>query len=596
MSEKVEKAKQILKETENNLKIDYPHQRGRKFNEASELYEKAGKDKKAKQLRWEAQIFYTDINDEQEPNSQGERFTTLQKLVENFSSEAFEYLKKRAQETQNPIQKARFNDFLWDSETGKAYMYAERAVKAYLECIPIYLENEQYIRMNDALLRSATLSNHLNNNELQQKTVKVGFNCLETFISDNQYGKIINPIQAILRLENQLEQEDLKKIAKYVEEGADYLRENKDYMPQRMLLEILIDVEKLLERDKKVKKLQKKVVDSFLKEAKAKQGDEQSNPGVAAFFIQDALSAAQKFQLSNRIPELKKKARKANKKLAKNMPKVSVEGKLPNETIDQYTDDLLDKPINKALETIARDNFLVFDYEKSKQQSDKLNEDFVSRQILPPNYIGKSGTFSTPLSEDKKEDALAMRDFCRSIQLQGLLLMRMFSRLQDEGDLDKESMKEYLSKWELMTSTDFTFIKRGIESYFEEDYVSAIHILVPRIENIIRHLFELNDYDTSHFQRNYKGEITWMSEKTLNQLFGEPGEGDKKARSLFGEQLYYYFYAILLSNRCFNLRNDVAHGFLKPKVCNKNVANLVIHLLLLLTGFGTEPIENSDKK
>lgn len=596
MSKKIEKAKEILEGTEDNLKIDYPHKRGRKLGKASKLFKEAGKDKKARQLDWEAQIFYAPTDDEQESSSQGERFTTLQKLIENLPSKAFDYLKERSQETKNPIHKARFNDFLWDSEADQAYIYAERAVKAYLDCVPIYLENEQYIRMNDALLRSATLSNHLNNNELQRKTIKVSFNCLETFIGKNQYGKTINPIKAILKLENQLKEEDLKKIAKYAENGADYLRENNDYMAQRMLLNILIKVEKLLENEEKTRRFQEKIVDSFLKEANAKKEDEQYNPGVAATFIQDALGAAQKFQLSDRIPTLKKKVRKANKNLAKKLPKVSVEGELPTESIDQYTKELLDKPIEEALDTIAKDNFLVFDYETSKQGSDELNEDFVNRQLLSRNYVGKTGTFSKPLSEDEKEDILAMRDFCRNIQIQGLLLMRMFSRLQDEGEFDKESMKEFLSKWELMTPTDFTFLKHGIESYFERDYISTIHILVPRIENLIRHLFELNNYDTSHFQRNYKGEITWMSEKTLNQLFGEPGDGDEEAKALFGEQLYHYFYAILLSKNCFNLRNDVAHGFLKPQLCNKNIAGLVIHLLLLLTRFEIEPIENTDKE
>ena len=62
-------------------------------------------------------------------------------IDKHFDKKVIEYYKKRAIVTNNPILKARYSDVVW--VVGKREInFAKIAIRAYLDCCPIYYENE----------------------------------------------------------------------------------------------------------------------------------------------------------------------------------------------------------------------------------------------------------------------------------------------------------------------------------------------------------------------------------------------------------------------------------------------------------------------
>ena len=106
---------------------------------------------------------------------------------------------------------------------------------------------------------------------------------------------------------------------------------------------------------------------------------------------------------------------------------------------------------------------------------------------------------------------------------------------------------------------------------------SAIHVLVPQIEHALRVFLGLLGVPTNAPKRGSRGT---MEAKTLGIILREPA-----VRSVLGEDLTLYFQTFLVEARGLNVRNDVSHGLLDSEAFQAQIADRVIHCLLVLGVF-----------
>lgn len=92
---------------------------------------------------------------------------------------------------------------------------------------------------------------------------------------------------------------------------------------------------------------------------------------------------------------------------------------------------------------------------------------------------------------------------------------------------------------------------KGLYAGFNDDFVGALHILAPQLENIVRS-FLRKDIDT--FYITSEGN---QAEKALGKLLEEP-----KAKEIFGQNWVYSLDAIFCDPKGPNLRNKIAHGLI----------------------------------
>ena len=143
-------AKDFINEVESDIRnFRWGRQRADKFVEALKIYKESGDTLNTQKMDFEAYLFYNG-GVFPDPNS--------------IPDEALDYYEKRAEETKNPIHKARYCDIIWEKR--KKHLFARNAIDAYLECIPIYLENDWQSEMADCFQRSAELALSLNDDEL----------------------------------------------------------------------------------------------------------------------------------------------------------------------------------------------------------------------------------------------------------------------------------------------------------------------------------------------------------------------------------------------------------------------------------------------
>ena len=109
-----------------------------------------------------------------------------------------------------------------------------------------------------------------------------------------------------------------------------------------------------------------------------------------------------------------------------------------------------------------------------------------------------------------------------------------------------------------------------MQAYFEKNYVAAIHILIPQIEEAARNLIELNSLSIYKNTR-YGGIMVKTFDEILNDII---------MTDVLPIDLCYYLRILYTDPRGWNLRNQFCHGFYPAGLVNYATADRVLHSLL----------------
>lgn len=120
------------------------------------------------------------------------------------------------------------------------------------------------------------------------------------------------------------------------------------------------------------------------------------------------------------------------------------------------------------------------------------------------------------------------------------------------------------------------FIQRGLRRYYAGDYISALHVLIPQLEDVIRHMLPALGVATTSSEQGVE------REKPLEVVFDRDRER-ARLRQALGEDLWYTLRVALIDKWGWNLRNQIAHGLVSEEECNEVRAAAIVLLLLNVT-------------
>lgn len=113
----------------------------------------------------------------------------------------------------------------------------------------------------------------------------------------------------------------------------------------------------------------------------------------------------------------------------------------------------------------------------------------------------------------------------------------------------------------------------GFAAYANGDYVKAIHVLIPQVENTLRELLKFLDIPTTKNDADGGFEL-----KNMNDVLH-----DETVRNTLDERLWTFLKVLYTDKRGFNLRNKVMHGMAETSELNQSNAALVLQSIMLLT-------------
>lgn len=551
-----------------------------------EKYEKSGDREKLEDARKEILIFDLSTH-----NSPKRRFDSMMSrttdkgeewkypdLEKHFPKETIEYYKNRAAVTKNPILKSRYSDVIW--ELDKDINYARLAVRAYLDCCPIYFTNEWDHELADSLDRAITIASMINDQSLIDESLKKHYELIKQLIEKRRFRYLLEIIESILNRERKIsDQIDYEYLISIIEDAITYYAQNipDSFHLQRSFMEILVKIWQIRKNQDEWWKIKVRIGESFIEEAEWKKVNYPSGNMVAAHFYEKATQVYISLGgFPKKVEELKTKIQEANEAALKTEYKtISTDVKVPRKRIDEYLKMYKGRETTGVFQIMSLDKNLIPSYSRSKEEAIEHAKKFVVKHIFPVAIMKENICVKRVSEEDEKLEYSTIKNFQMSYRMSAhMLLNEIFALLEKEHPKYIESLIQYLSSSGIIDNERIEIIKHGLRAFENKEYVASIHILVFQIEGILRDLLGKLGLPTFSYRNNE------MRERILSDILATLSQIEGMDKD------FLKFIEIYLCDiRGDNYRNDIAHGLLSLGAFTKENALLLLLILIKLASY-----------
>ncbi len=315
----------------------------------------------------------------------------------------------------------------------------------------------------------------------------------------------------------------------------------------------------------KLNKMKKEAIDA----------EEKGSYFEASILYKKLLGEANKQNNSEVIIEAKGKMIEMNKLSKNEFKEIEVKQEISNERIDEGIKRIIGDS-NNLEEILYRIGHHPYLYPNKKQIENSTVLPLTS--IIASNHLISTDNHALGGNDQKYIWYLENYGMNQGMIIQ-IYMVRIFKKLEEEYDMNFESLKSYIEKKKVFSPEDFTFIEDGLRLFFDGNYCASMHILVPRFERCFVELSKSLGINIISLKRPKKGtDDVVTSDITLSVELLRKEEFINVWSEDFCENIIYVFYERL----GYGLRHKIAHGTIAMSECNKTTCELVIYFYLVL--------------
>jgi len=310
------------------------------------------------------------------------------------------------------------------------------------------------------------------------------------------------------------------------------------------------------------------------------EADERSGHLVAGNFLESAIQTLRK------IPNDQREARGVDAHIARLLKRLAESGKSAVKGMTRFStgsidiSDLVADSEQRVSGKKALEALLTFAHLAPSVKVEKLADDarrlmkehplsslFASTHYGPDgrvvaktpsgDFSGESGEFSAQLAAKMLRHFMLHTEVTCSGQIYPALLV-----IRQEHHLTRADLEQLLAQSPIIPPGRVEQFARGLWAGFEHDFATAIYLLAPQIEHLVRwHLKQAGAKTTTLDADGIENEIG------LSSLVDSPS-----IDQVFGEDLLFELRALFCNPLGPNFRNQVAHGLLSQGECSSSPA------------------------
>ena len=190
-------------------------------------------------------------------------------------------------------------------------------------------------------------------------------------------------------------------------------------------------------------------------------------------------------------------------------------------------------------------------------------------------------------SYHEKPEAHFPMAFAQWIQMEGFFRFRVIEAIKASFSPTPEEIAEWLLLSPAYPEERRSLLVQGLASYFADDHIACIHILVPQIEEAARTASGLLGDSIFEWQQDRDG-VKHQDARSLNAVLSS-----QRLEALLGQNHIMFLRVTLVLHQGLNLRNRLAHGLLLPEEFGRAVSDIVFQCLLIFGLLHSEPGANS---
>lgn len=305
------------------------------------------------------------------------------------------------------------------------------------------------------------------------------------------------------------------------------------------------------------------LADAASYEAEAEVREAGGDHLAAQHFWQHAYTAYKKLQVSpQKLDEVHQRLNAAGARSVENMQRFSSEAIDCSSEVEKAQNHISNKPIGDALYRFAH-------------MVPLLNEETLTKETIE-NHKGalhvyfESSTMSRDgrvvhirpslMSDDPKEQKRALESlveghahFYRTLTAR-VYLNQGHARFIDQHHAHTAYLSRLLRKSSFIPPQRHELFYRGFKAFFAGDFVLALHLLTPQVENALRHLL----WNAGIIPHTV--DVSGVEEKwSLSQIL-EKDKSHAKLSELLGEDMLFELRGLMHFKGGPNLRNEALHG------------------------------------
>lgn len=594
---KMKSIKEFFEAIENTPYFEYIERAATLFMGIKSLAEEKNEVEIVQLMQFEIKIFQLYINS---PflEEYSRRFDSC---IDQFPEEQVDYYGSRFNESNNLFLKMRYGDFLIDYKG--AHHRKIRKYEIFKEIIPVllsvrnkHLENIEnpYYEYFKCMARGMELSiafNDVENVNQILKNIQARLREIKDKAMDYRWvlegSEIIRGLYAS-KLNNIVDTEYIEDCIELLYTSGTWFRNKYNHELQRAFYKEIINWLKLLKKnEEEIYNYLLKIGESFEEEAVIQQGREEKSNIVRAHFLELAMKHYADIGEKEKIDLMKVAIRESYYNSIEEFKEIKAEITLPEGAINELSDTIniyRKMPPEKILNALCIDANLIPDIESIRKLTKKQQETFVFASFASKAVLTDGRKVFQPGNDEEEFEMNVNENYIRNLQfILDFLLIPIFDMAITEKHMTPKVVMDKLKRWPYLKENNQKIIEVGIDSYFRNDYISSLHVLVPQLEATVRNFFSQAGFSTTSIKKGLA-----QHEETLNEFL----KNDFVVKGL-GEKYHKYLQLVLVDQTGLNLRNDIAHGLISIDQCNKAICLIIIYLLLSMTRYHFRKTEDN---
>lgn len=482
-----------------------------------------------------------------------------------------EYWKTRSQNTNNPIMKARYSGLVWDLSEAVIgekpnYRVAIDYVNALLDVTDKDLCEHQTETIKK-ITRAYKVASALNNSELIGKSIESAIKLEDRIAEDDKAGLWGFCFDLfVLGKCRYLSVVQKKKLIEDLESRLE--RVSKDYSP--WICESAGIPLATYYRSKGMDADVSRVIDVV------GRCFEDACEGLAAMqassWLQHVHDIYISFNMKGGAERVSRKTSEVGPEVVESMQEFSHSMEIPREELDAYLDSMTSGGLETTLNRIAI--HFIPKKDQVEQQVLELAKNHPLTYLFTKtlqDHKGRPVATIGGIEEDLEGNVI--HQLSQNMNIDSFFLRHSFNKASEVYGMSSDELTSFILRSPIFEESKKDIVQKGVKAYLDEDYMSAIHVLVPQAEAAIRTLVELMGGAT--LRKNRQGGLQL---RTFDDLLR-----DESVENCFGADTSFYFRMLLTDQRGWNMRNDVCHGISPAGAFNYSTADRAMHVMLCLS-------------
>jgi hypothetical protein len=223
-------------------------------------------------------------------------------------------------------------------------------------------------------------------------------------------------------------------------------------------------------------------------------------------------------------------------------------------------------------------NKFIYNYmphkDDAKQQILKQVQKTPLYYMIPNQLFDEKGRVKSVVGNIKTDlEGHIVLHISQSMQISYVFMRAIIKEAIHKKIFTVEKIIDFLKNTPIIEKERFGIIEKGLNAYFNNDFLTCIHLLIPQIENAVRNIIDMSGSSSLKPQKNGKG----FQLRTFDDILR-----DNIIETSLGDDFANYLRILLTDQRGWNLRNDVCHGIAPIALFNQKTADRILHALVCL--------------